>query len=101
MEGDSIQTGFLAVACPKCGGKLRSTPQEIHCGNCDFALWTVMANRRFKTSELERLLVDGSIGPLEGFRSKAGKPFAATIKLTPTLRVEFDFGPSEDAFTTP
>ncbi len=86
---------FLTVACPKCGSKLSYDAQQIQCENCDFRLWTRMANRRFETSELERLIADRSIGPFEGFRSKTGKPFAATIKLTPALSVEFHFGPSE------
>jgi len=98
---ESGGTEFLAVACPKCGSKLRHDPRQIHCDNCDFALWTVMASRSFKTSELEQLIADRSIGPLEGFRSKTGKPVSATIQLTPTLGVEFHFSPGHNAFTTP
>src|SRR3954452_3159463 len=101
MEGDSVQTGVLAVACPKCGGKLRHKSDQVHCENCDFALWTVMASRRFKASELEQLIADGSVGPLQGFRSKTGEAFTATIILTPALSVEFHFGPGQHALTTP
>jgi hypothetical protein len=32
------------------------------------------------------------VGPLQGFRSKLGKPFAAVIVLTPALEPKFDFG---------
>ena len=32
------------------------------------------------------------MGPLQGFRIKKGRPFAAVIKLTPELKPEFDFG---------
>ena len=87
-----VDSGFLSSPCPKCGSKLRYDRRKIQCENCDFTLWTVMAKRRFKTSELERLIADRSIGPVEGFRSKTGKPFSATIKLTPALRVQFHFG---------
>jgi DNA topoisomerase-3 len=68
--------------------------------NCDFALWMVVSSRRFKTWELEHLIQDGSIGPLQGFRSRTGKAFSATLKLTPTLRVEFHFGPGQNASKT-
>ena len=32
------------------------------------------------------------MGPLTGFRSRAGKPFSAGIRLTPDYKLEFDFG---------
>lgn len=41
------------------------------------------------------MIAKGRIGPFEGFRSKVGKPFVATIELTPGLKLEFDFGPSQ------
>jgi DNA topoisomerase-3 len=49
---------------------------------------------------VERFLADKKIGPLEGFRSKAGWPFTAELKLAydddiKNWKLEFDFG--EDA----
>jgi len=32
------------------------------------------------------------VGPLQGFRSRLGRPFAATIKLSAENKLEFDFG---------
>jgi DNA topoisomerase-3 len=46
-------------------------------------------------AEAEALINDGTIGPLQGFRSKMGRPFAAILKLTPDHRLEFDFGQSD------
>jgi DNA topoisomerase-3 len=46
-------------------------------------------------AEAEALINDGTIGPLQGFRSKIGRPFAAILKLTPDHRLEFDFGQSD------
>jgi Zn finger protein HypA/HybF involved in hydrogenase expression len=43
-------------------------------------------------SEVEELISKRVVGPLQGFRSKMGRPFAAVIKLTPELKPEFDFG---------
>jgi len=43
------------------------------------------------------------VGPLTGFRSRAGKPFAAMVRLTPEFRAEFDFGqqPGNEANALP
>jgi DNA topoisomerase III len=96
MRSDTISTdgGSLKVACPKCLGNLRENQNRIQCQSCDFGLWRIIANRRFGTSELEELISKGRIGPFADFRGKTGKHFAATIKLAPDLKLEFDFGPN-------
>ena len=39
-----------------------------------------------------KLITDKHVGPLEGFRSKLGRPFAAVVKLDPeTWKQSFDF----------
>ena len=42
--------------------------------------------------EIEELDSRNAVGPLQGFRSKMGRPFAAVIKLSPEFKPEFDFG---------
>jgi len=59
---------------------------------CDFAIWKTLCSRMFEMEEVERLITDRQVGPLQGFRSKLGKPFAAVLKLTPEFKIEFDFG---------
>ena len=51
-----------------------------------------MAGRQFEIEEIEELIKNRVVGPLQGFRSKLGRPFAAVIKLTPELEPKFDFG---------
>ena len=51
-----------------------------------------MAGRQFEIAEIEELLTKGSVGPLQGFRSKQGFPFAAVIKMGAEFKPEFDFG---------
>src|ERR1051325_1297283 len=94
MHSDTAasNSGTLRAACPKCGGILHEGHKRVQCHSCDFVIWKIMASRRFRTSELEELLSTRRVGPLEDFHSKTGKRFAATIKLTSALKLEFDFG---------
>jgi DNA topoisomerase-3 len=93
-ESDTVPGDFatLKVPCPKCGGEMRENYKKFQCQKCDFALWKIVAGRQFETAEMEELLTKRTVGPLQGFRSKMGRPFAAVIKLTPELKPEFDFG---------
>lgn len=54
-------------------------------------IYKVIGNRKLSLEELETLLKDKKIGPLEGFRSKAGKPFTATLTLSDEWKVKFQF----------
>jgi DNA topoisomerase-3 len=58
-------------------------------------LWKVVASRQWETAEIDELLTKRQIGPLQGFRSKMGRPFAAMIKLKDDHMPEFDFGQSD------
>ena len=67
---------------------------------CGFSISKIPGSRAFELDEVERFLADKKIGPLEGFRSKAGWPFTAELKLAyddeiKNWKLEFDFG--EDA----
>jgi DNA topoisomerase-3 len=82
----------LAVPCPKCGGTVQENYRKFQCKKCDFSIWKVVSSRQFAPEEIETLIAKRSVGPLTGFRSRAGKPFAAMVRLSPELRAEFDFG---------
>ena len=45
-----------------------------------------------------RNVVEGKrlVGPLQGFRSTKGFPFASILKFSPDLKLEFDFGQDKD-----
>jgi DNA topoisomerase-3 len=51
----------------------------------------VVAGRLLEPLEMKELLEKGLIGPLQGFRSKAGWPFAAVLKLNAAGETEFIF----------
>src|SRR6516225_8237554 len=98
----------LKTPCPNCGGVVKENYRRYTCqgpkgdgeGSCEFSITKIPAGRAFETAEVEQFLRDRKIGPLEGFRSKAGWPFTAEMKLVyddeiRNWKLEFDFG--EDA----
>ncbi len=95
-ESDTVPGDFgeLKSPCPKCGSVVKENYRKFQCTNkdCDFALWKSAAGRLFEAQEIDELLEKKQVGPLQGFRSKQGFPFAAIIKLTPEFKAEFDFG---------
>ncbi len=84
--------GILKTPCPKCGAAVHERFREYKCVQCDFHVRKVLSGRMFEPAEVEVLVRERQIGPLQGFRSRLGKPFAALIKLTPENEARFDFG---------
>src|SRR4029077_13091383 len=93
-RGDIPDTAFLTLKtpCPKCGSTVNETYRKFKCTKCDFSIWKVVSSREFAPEEIETLIEKKSVGPLTGFRSRMGKPFAAVVRLTPEFRAEFAFG---------
>ena len=97
----------LETPCPNCGGVVKENYRRFTCQGktgsaegCGFSIGKIPGGRAFETAEVETFIRDKKIGPLEGFRSKAGWPFTAEIKLVfddeiKNWKLEFDFG--EDA----
>jgi DNA topoisomerase III len=97
----------LAVPCPNCGGVVKENYRRFACAGtdgaaegCGFSITKIPAGRAFEIAEAEGLIRDKAIGPLEGFRSKAGWPFTAELKLVhdadiANWKLEFDFGDDE------
>jgi DNA topoisomerase-3 len=109
MPGDYAT---LSTPCPNCGGVVkenyrryslhrRRRPSE----GCGFSFTKSPAGRTFETAEAEQLLRERRIGPLEGFRSKAGWPFVAEVAIVrdeenSNFKLEFDFGDDKDGEDT-
>jgi DNA topoisomerase-3 len=100
---ERIKTGELPEAafstlktpCPRCGGVIQENYKKFQCKSCDYSLWKIVASRQWEPEEMDELLSKRVIGPLQGFRSKMGRPFAAMIKLKEDHTPEFDFGQSD------
>ncbi|MDM0014152.1 DNA topoisomerase III [Variovorax sp. J22P168] len=100
----------LATPCPNCGGVVKENYRRYTCTGkanqepCGFSFGKSPAGRTFEVAEAEALLRDKHIGPLEGFRSKAGWPFTSEIVLkfddeAKNWKLEFDFGDDKNADT--
>jgi len=92
--GDIPEEAYATVEapCPKCGGIVQENYRKFQCQSCDFSLWRVVAGREWAPEEVADLINRRFVGPLTGFRSRMGRPFAAGVRLTDDLRIEFDFG---------
>jgi len=98
VKGGTIpEEAFATVPapCPKDGGVIQETYRKFQCQTCDFYIWPVLLGREWSPEEVGELITNKYIGPLNGFRSKQGRPFSAGLKLTDDFRIEFDFGQSD------
>ncbi len=104
FTGDTVEGNFqpLEVKCPKCGhlGFVESFKAFECRAKCGAIVWKNMAGRQFEREEVESLLTLGRVGPLEGFRSKMGRPFAAVVKIDAEGKQSFDFGEPDAAAQT-
>ena len=105
-DRDSVPGDYatLQARCPNCGGVMKENYRRYACvgttdsfEGCGFSFGKTPAGRTFETAEVEQFLRDKKIGPLEGFRSKAGWPFTAEMVIkfdedTKNYKLEFDFG---------
>ena len=78
---------------------MQETYKKFQCQKCDFALWKILAGRQFETAEMEQLITQREVGPLQGFRSKMGRLFNANVKFTDEFEMKFDFGADSDEDT--
>ena len=86
----------LDVTCPKCGkGPFKETVRQFKCRSCDLSLWKSLAGRPLEREDITALLTKKSVGPLEGFRSRFGKPFSAELEFDPEWKLKFVFGERE------
>ena len=97
FSGDRVEGQFtdLDASCPKCGSAgFKESYKAYECKSCGLVVWKSMAGRELEREEVKILLENRSVGPLEGFRSKLGRPFSAVVKLDDEFKQAFDFGDS-------
>ncbi len=104
--------------CPLCGGDIKENFRAFGCSNyipkkktrkkktdeeevetneepqdegCKFAIWKTIAGRYIDEKIAKDILEKGKTEPLSGFRSRAGRPFSAILKLNDEGKIEFEF----------
>jgi DNA topoisomerase-3 len=92
----------MHTPCPNCGGVVKENYRRFACTKCEFSMSKTPGGRQFEIEEVEQLLKDRTIGPLQGFRSKMGRPFAAILRIVrdeeiKNFKLEFDFGQNDDS----
>jgi DNA topoisomerase-3 len=82
--------------CPKCKkGFIRKGEKNYWCTaykeGCDFKIWLEKSGKNLTDNMVKQLLTKGKTPLLKGFKSKAGNPFDAALKLDENFKVVFEF----------
>jgi DNA topoisomerase-3 len=103
FDKDTIPGDYatLQTPCPNCSGVIKENYRRFACTKCEFSMSKTPGSRQFEVVEVEEVLTNKVIGPLQGFRSKMGRPFAAILKIVrdednKNFKLEFDFGQSQE-----
>jgi len=98
-DSDTVPGDYatLKTPCPNCGRTVKENYRRFACEKCAFSITKTPAGRQFEIPEVESLLAERTLGPVQGFRSKIGRPFAAILRIVPdeensNFKLEFDFG---------
>ena len=83
-------------SCPKCAAPVVETKKAYGCSawrksGCDFAIWKTISGKRLSAGQAKQLLTQRRTPQLKGFKSKAGKPYAAALKLDEANKVKLEF----------
>lgn len=82
--------------CPLCGGDIYENSKAYSCSNwkdknCKFAIWKEISGKKLSKKDVKDLLSKGSTQKIEGFKSKKGSRFSATLVLDKTGKINFKF----------
>jgi DNA topoisomerase III len=100
MEGEKLAAPSRSREslgpCPKCGSPVVETKKAYGCSawkktGCDFVIWKQVSGKRLGEAQVKQLLTKGRTAQMKGFKSKAGKPYSAALKLDAEHRVRLEF----------
>jgi DNA topoisomerase-3 len=80
------------IISPSDGKPMRELLQSYRSQDGALNIYKSVASRVLSTEEIQTLLDTRQVGPLDGFRSRLGRPFSAILRLDPMNKVVFDFG---------
>ncbi len=93
------ETGSKAtdIISPTDGKPLLESFRAFRSQDGAIVVYKTMGNRKLSSDEVRELVCKGQVGPLDGFKSKLGKPYTATLKLDETNKVKFIFDNNRSA----
>ncbi len=98
FEEDDSVARETEILSPTDGKAMLETLRGYKSKDGELIIYKVIANRKMNETEVSDLLTKGQIGPLDGFRSKAGKPFSAVLRYNKEeKKAEFVFDGQRDA----
>lgn len=105
FEEDDSAARETDILSPTDGKPLRETLRGYKSQDGEFMLYKVIGGRKMEEVEIRDLVVNGKIGPLDGFISaKTRSRFSAVLKLVKDeekgkWKAEYDFGDKQDLAT--
>ncbi len=84
-------TRVTNIISPTDGQPLIETLRSFRSQDGKFTIYKLISNRKITEEEAAQLVSEKKVGPLTGFRSKAGKPFSASLELNAENQVRFVF----------
>lgn len=94
VEAEAPETSILS---PTDGKPMKELLRAYKSQDGELTVYKTISSRKLSESEVQTLVNERVLGPLDGFRSKAGKPFSAVLRLDAMNKVTFDFGNNEAA----
>lgn len=88
-DADATETDIVS---PTDGEKMMESFRSFRSKDGKVVIYKTIGNRKMSKDEVAELLEKRIIGPLDGFKSKIGKPYSAFLKLDDDFKVKFQFG---------
>lgn len=82
------------LTCPKCGtGRILLYPKVAKCDNtdCELVIFRNKSDKQLTNKQVAELVTVKKTGMIKGFKSKAGKPFDASLAFDEQFNVVFVF----------
>ena len=86
---EDVETHEVDIPNPIDGTNLIETFRAYKSKDGKFIIYKTIGNRKISEDEVRELVTKGKVGPLEGFKSKMGRPYTATLKLDENNAVKF------------
>lgn len=94
FEESDVEERITNIISPTDGKPIKEGLRQYKSQDGTISIYKVICNRKFSEEEIGTIIKNREIGPLDGFISKSGKPFSATLRLNDSNKIEFVFDQS-------